>query len=471
MNVFQNIPDELFSVLASPNRRLYADALEILYQVYQESLKIPEGEFYSALRGNLERQLAETTFEGEDISPEELRDVSGRTRFLMRKLRAKGWFEKERGQDFTEYLTVPEYSSKILELLHRLSDNAPLRGDSLVFGTYSTLKVAHEENDAYRKMSAVYSAYDNTRELVKLLKSVYHNVRHYFQIQLELQNVNQALASHFDDFGQKVVEAHIRPLKIKDSVPKYRVQIQAFLDAWLEDNDLFSAMTEAAWKDKRGESPEACRTDLLQKIYWVKERYECLEREFLSEIDRQVRRYTRAATQKIENLTNRDRNVRGNLNYLLTALSRNPRAGELAEEMQSAFQLYEQSYLSDRSLWNRAQGVRKTFADPVAVDESDAAQAVESELLELTRAKYGKTAVREYVRGLLESRDVCRWEELELPDDGAYVTLLLAVVNSSDSDAFYTVETENGGSVKKGAYEIPKLVFRRKGRGIAWKDK
>ena len=75
------------------------------------------------------------------------------------------------------------------------------------------------------------------------------------------------------------------------------------------------------------------------------------------------------------------------------------------------------------------------------------------------------------MRGLLESRDVCRWEELELPDDGAYVTLLLAALNSSDSDAFYTVETENGESVKKGAYEIPKLVFRRKGRGIAWKDK
>ena len=114
---------------------------------------------------------------------------------------------------------------------------------------------------------------------------------------------------------------------------------------------MFSAMTEAAWKDKRGESPETCRTDLLQKIYWVKERYECLEREFLSEIDRQVRRYTRASTQKIKNLTNRDRNVRGNLNYLLTALSRNPRAGELAEEMQSADCWNRGTYAAGRN-WN-----------------------------------------------------------------------------------------------------------------------
>jgi len=40
-----------------------------------------------------------------------------------------------------------------------------------------------------------------------------------------MQSINQILSSHFDDFGQKVVETYIRPLKIKDSVPKYRVSI------------------------------------------------------------------------------------------------------------------------------------------------------------------------------------------------------------------------------------------------------
>ena len=465
MNVFQSVPDELFSVLASPNRVLYADALDILYQVYQDNLKIPESLFYTALRGNLERQLAETTFEGEDIDPEELRDVSGRTRFLMRKLRAKGWYEKERGQNFEEYLTVPEYSAKILEILHRLSDNTPARGDSLVFATYSTLKVANEEGDAYQKMSAVYSAYDNTQELVKLLKNVYHNVRHYFQIQLDLQDVNSVLASHFDDFGQKVVEAHIRPLKIKDSIPKYRVQIQTVLDAWLENNALFSAMTEAALKDKRGENAEDCRANLLQKIDWIKERYDRLERDFLNEIDQQVRRYTRAATQKIENLTNRDQNVRGNLNYLLTALSRSPRTGELLEELQAAFQLYEQSFLSDKSLWNRRQGIRRQFSNPVAVKENKAAENVKSELLALAQSKYGKAAVRSYMQKLLEARETYPSEELELPDDSAYIMILSAVVNSGDQDAFYTVDVQTGQAVQKGAYEIPGFSFRRKEGG------
>ena len=102
MKLFEVVPSELFSVLASPNRILYADALEVLYNAYRENLKIPEEIFYSMLRAKMERQLAEATFDGEDIDEEELRDISGRARFLIRKLCSKGWFEKERGADFDD---------------------------------------------------------------------------------------------------------------------------------------------------------------------------------------------------------------------------------------------------------------------------------------------------------------------------------------------------------------------------------
>ena len=64
MKLFDAVPNELFSVLASPNRSLYADALDVLYESYQENLKIPEETLYSMLRGKLEQQLAEATFEG-----------------------------------------------------------------------------------------------------------------------------------------------------------------------------------------------------------------------------------------------------------------------------------------------------------------------------------------------------------------------------------------------------------------------
>lgn len=221
---------------------------------------------------------------------------------------------------------------------------------SYVFNTYSSLKVAHESGSVYEKMSAVYSAYDNTGALINLLQMVYHNVKHYFQMQIDMQDVNRVLASRFNDFGQKVIEAYIRPLKIKDSVPKYRVPIQSVLRNWAEDDALLLAMANAALQDKRGDSVEKCRADLLRKIFWIDERYDNMEHDYLDEIDAQVRRYTRAATQKVENLTNRDQNVRGNLNTLLTALSRNRRA---------AIAAYVQGWLGDADIrYSKDLGIR-----------------------------------------------------------------------------------------------------------------
>ena len=97
MKFFEAVPSELFSPLASPNRILYADALDVLYATYQENLKIREDVLYSMLRGRLEQELADATFEDEDINEEELRDISGRARFLSASCVVRGGLRRNVG--------------------------------------------------------------------------------------------------------------------------------------------------------------------------------------------------------------------------------------------------------------------------------------------------------------------------------------------------------------------------------------
>ena len=461
MNLFNALPSELFSILASPNRLLYADALDVLYAAYRDNLKIPEQTFYSMLRSRLERQLAEANFDDEDIDEEELRDISGRARFLIRKLCSKGWFEKERSEDFEEYITVPGYSSRLLELFHQLTDDSPLRGYSFVLSTYSTLKVADEGNNVYDRMTAIYNAYDNTQELIKMLQIVYHNVKHYFKIQVEMRNINKVLASHFDDFGQKVVETYIRPLKIKDSVPKYKVPILIILNKWMEDDGILYAISNAAYQDKRGDSVEACRNDLLTKIFWVKERYESIEHDYLDEIDSQVRRYTRATTQKIENLTNRDQNVKGNLNYILTRLSQNRPSSEFIEKIQPAFQLFEQSYISEKSLWHSRRPRKRTVSEPVFVEYHEPDADLISDAEDLLHAKYGRAAVTGFMRERFSGKDELYSKDLALHDDNSYIMSILSFLRGEDEDSFYSVQSFDA-EYREGDYTIPQLKFSRK---------
>jgi len=461
MKLFDAIHPELFTILASPNKELYASALEVLHEAYRDHLRIPENTLYSMLRGKLERQLAEASFEGEDIDEDELRDVSGRARFLMRKLCSRGWFEKERGKNFEENIIVPGYSSKLLELFHQLTSEETMRGYSYVFDTYSSLKVATEGDNVYDKMMSVYSAFENTQALVKLLKTVYHNVRRFFQLQIDIQDINEILSSHFDDFGQRVIEAYVRPLKIRDSVPKYRVPIRNILDQWLENEAMLLAMSGAALQDRRKDSLERCRADLLEKIFWIKEQYERIESDYLEEIDQQVRRYTRATTQKIENLTNRDQNTRGNLNYLLTSLSRNRRAGDILDGVQSAFHLYEQSYLSEKSLWFRKNPSKREKTAPIIVEEEHVSDEAKADADNLLSYRYSKAAVAAYMKRLFAEGGVLHSSDLRVADDHAYVMSLLSVIISGDPETFYRTDILSG-EYAQAPYKIPQLRFERK---------
>ena len=280
-------------------------------------------------------------------------------------------------------------------------------------------------------------------------------------MQIDMQDVNQVLASHFNEFGQKVVEAYIRPLKIKDSVPKYRVPIQSVLRSWAEDDALLLAMSNAALQDKRGDTVENCRSDLLQKIFWIDERYDNIEHDYLDEIDAQVRRYTRAATQKVENLTNRDQNVRGNLNVLLTALSRNRRAGDLVDRIQPVFQLYEQSFLSEKSLWYRKRPEKRTKAATVLIQETASDADAAAQAAQLLRSEYGRAAIAAYVQGWLGDADVRYSKDLNIKDDKSYIMSLLAVLTSGDSAAGHQIK-ELGGSFHENGYSIPQMQIRRK---------
>nr|WP_243024045.1 Wadjet anti-phage system protein JetA family protein [Butyricicoccus sp. AF10-3] len=196
-------------------------------------------------------------------------------------------------------------------------------------------------------------------------------------------------------------------------------------------------------------------------MYWIQECYDNLERDYLDEIDAQVRRYTRAATQKIENLTNRDQNIRGNLHTVLTALSRNRRAADLVDTIQPVFRLYEQTCLSESSLWYRKRPGKRTKAAPVLVQETEADTAAAAKAAALLRSEYGRGAIAAYVQGWLGESDVCRSEDIPLENDKDYVMSLLAVLTGGDRSADFTVQ-ELDGERRENGYAIPELQISRK---------
>lgn len=129
----------------------------------------------------------------------------------MKKLEQCKWIEVDYDiNGFTKYITLPEYSQKILRVLKELTNNVNKKSFTYVYSTYSILKTA---NNDYSE------AYEKTEQLLQSLQTIYYNINKYNQKQLDFININSILSERFNSYR---VDKFIYPLKSRDSIIRYK---------------------------------------------------------------------------------------------------------------------------------------------------------------------------------------------------------------------------------------------------------
>ena len=337
MDLYEIVPENLFSVLVSKNKRLYANALFVLLDAFKTHLQISKDGLVSMLIASLESDIITADFSDETLLENEY-SLSGRAHFIVRKLKMNGWITIETESDFVDYVTLPNYSIKIIQILYDITHISEQESFTYVYSTYSSLKTANENKEPFEVYAALYDGVVRTEQLVESLKSVYHGITAYNQQQLDLINVNTVLTMHYDRFRQEIAEKILRPLKIRDSVPKYKHPIEMILKSWLVDDDLLDALAEYSLHNRKFETKEQCFEDINKKIYYIIDTYNRLEKDYINIIDSKNRAYTRATTQKIDYLLNSDQSVKGNLISIMKAISNEGTAEAALDMIQGAFE-------------------------------------------------------------------------------------------------------------------------------------
>ena len=174
-----------------------------------------------------------------------------------------------------------------------------------------------------------------------------------------------------------------------------------------------------------------------------------------------MRRYTRATTRKLENLLNRDQNVRANIDCILQAMVENHQGAALLDKIQPAFALFSQSYLTEKSLWQTKRIVKRERVAPVVLDDEPVDEAVQREAEKLFASPYSQAAVNAFVEQLLEKHSVVYTEEWPLADDHDYIMHLMTLVKYDEKHTPYKLEALEG-EFKTDSYSLPQLRFSRK---------
>lgn len=206
------------------------------------------------------------------------------------------------------------------------------------------------------------------------------------------------------------------------------------------------------------------RNDILRKIHYIIDTYDNLDKKFISVIDEKNRRYTRATTQKIDYLINSDQSVKGNLISLLKYLSDDETADKTFQLISDSFELYEQLFISDESLYEKKKAVKRSRNSELIMTEGpiDFEIKAKAMAMQVLNNKYSKKNVNEYVDKLLGEKNEITSREIVIGNDDDYIMTLLSVVQANDRGSKYTIEFADE-DVLSGKYEIPLMTYRRRG--------
>lgn len=457
MNLFDKIPENFFSILVSKNKKIYIDALFVLGEAFKQEMTISRDNIISRLINNLEEEFNQEDFSEEDDT-NELKDnnVSSKAYFLLRKLKWAGWIELEMQRDsFEEYIILPDYSIKFINLLYSIVEENQIEYNSYVFATYSSLKLASmQKSETY---NAIITAYNNTIQLINELKSLYNSLGRFHRKMCNQNNINGIISEHFFEYKDYSDEV-IFPRFTRDSVPRYKGPIREMLNDILADEGLLENVINVASKNRKYKSREEAESDILDKIRTVLEIYENIDLT-MSQIENKNTDYVRASIQRIQYLLTNDKELKGKLVNIL----KNCRREEVIKEMEKQVKLLRQEYINKDSIYIRNSNDKRKQGKPMALKEE---KFIDSktfyEFAKSLENLYSNQKINEFMQMNFKNQPFINSAEIELKTTEDLILLILSTIKADKSDkSFYYIE-DSDEIINNNGFKIPNIKFIRR---------
>lgn len=458
MNLFDIIPENLFSVLTSKNKRTYINALFVIKDCYKQEMAMPKDEVAITIASKMEDEILQMQLE--DSEYEEIEEpkteisTTEKAYAILRRLKWAGWIEFEiQSSNFDEYVILPDYAIDILNVLSSLLNKRNTEYGSYAYATYSTLKIALEENNN-QLYTAVMVAYDNSSRLINSLKSLYNNLGRYYRKIIEKTEINSILEEHFGDYKEYIDKIY-HPLKTDDPVNMYKVPINKMINRIIGDNTMFDLLLEQALKSGTYENEEKAKEDLFQKLFEIQDIYTNINRD-IKTVDNKNTEYIIATTRKIGYLLTSDKEQKGRIINIL----RNAKKGSTIKLMQENIQLIGQSYLDKDSIFLRSSKNERKQGKPLAIEEVKVETDEElKDFMEKVGKSYTQEKVKAYMDNILSRNNTVTTDELQITTDEDFILLMLGTMNTEK--ASYTIQYTNKYT-KTGRYRMPQMIIMKK---------
>ena len=458
--MFENIPSNFFNLLVSKNRELFINALFVIRKAIRQDLYITREDIAKRIAISLEEEIDNTQIEDADgkFDNEELVSTSQKALYIIRKLRDYGWINIDFNakNSFEEYIAVPAYSTAAINFLYSLTSEGEDEYNSLVYSTYSALKMAETDNNDY--YDALVTAYKNTDKLNESLANLYYGIRSIEQRIADNIEINDVVSIHFNEYLTKLHDHYYHPYKTFDSIERFRTPILKILRKWRQDNQIRRRLLDSA----KPKNPKLKNDQLYELIARMQDAifqtYDEIE-DKMEIIDNKINEYTTATIDKMKHLVSMDESYKGKVTYLVKLiLEYREHESEVCEMIVDNMILQNQEYASKEGLYSkREMSVQENYV-PIEIVPIDKVGEDVNEIFDKIVQGYNTTKIKEFILSRAAEHKEVSIEELHIKTDEDFILSILAMLRGDEKELPFKVEF-NEGYIRLEHYLVPNIKF------------
>jgi len=373
LNIFQNVPENLFNLFISKNRAVYSYALIELFLAYER------GPIFGLEKSIAQQILIDCLEKYELLTEEEEENHTSereKANFILRRLEEYGWLYIDSDFNYTDWINFPEYSINLvqafLKILNRTNSGAldDEYVDTNFKGYIFTIYMLLNSTDNVEYATVLDEVYRNTVLFLRELRKMDSRLKYYLGMIIEKSEVKDLISLLMNHKDEILDRAYVR-LKTSDNINKYKHFIIKKLEEMQNDGFVMNMIVNDYMETKQMNYQDATmKAD--RQINEIIDTFKALEA-MITEIDKKNKDYINSTITKIKFLMNTDNDIIGQINTILKFVrqehkrSKTPRLNELDK----LFNMTNSGFIDQESIFKPRGSYQHNLQNMLVTDFSD----------------------------------------------------------------------------------------------------
>lgn len=460
--LFDIIPDNFFSPLASPNRLVYWECIQKLFSIMntQLSFGIEREILVDELQFYFEQNLA-AEFEEEEAA---LADPRKKANDMLRLLENYGWLEIETDRSYVQRVNFHDYAVKLIKTLLEISDGKKVEYQGYIYVIYSLVRTGTDHPAV-----VLQQIMENTDLLITGLKNLNSNIKHYIDELTRHKTVAEIMDALFNDYITNIVDKAYHRLLTSDNVSKFRPEIIERLESHSRSRQYISQTAEE-FSSLREIEKEQAEELVYQHLHEIIEAFHSMD-DILFEINQKNTQYQRAAINRARFLLSGSEDIRGQMKEILLYMNEKIKEENLdlngiyeVEYVDQLIRLFGSSFLDEKSYYSPIEGKKEFKPEELEAEEPDEVLRQEKlmKMTEKMQRILSPERIDSYVKLHMENRMYMKASEFPLNQVEDFIKLIYIRLYGTRKNMKYRIEKSNGLMNQYGEYHFVDFTIRRK---------